>query len=210
MKNMKNKKSLLVTAVLTVIFFTGSARAADFATETQDLITQTITRVVEANINNAAAENVSGQTVVKDIQNSMMTKISDAVKQNTAARKRANVVQTCMECRVMQPIEVVVAGKSTLLSADVQERINQAMAKKIKETIRVISSDPAVARMVQDRMMVPRMAASPLRQDMQPFMMSKLLTDPNAMNMIGSQADNTNRQADKLTCTAGDAGFPNC
>jgi hypothetical protein len=148
--------------------------------------------------------------VVKDIQNSMMTKISDAVKQTTAARKRASVVQTCMECRVMQPIEVVVAGKSTFLSADIQERINQAMAKKIEETIRVVSSDPAVASMVQERMIVPRMAASPLRQAMQPFMMSKLLTDPNAMDVIGSQADNTGRQTNKLTCTAGDAGFPNC
>jgi hypothetical protein len=211
MKNMKNNSSLLATSVVTVLFFTGSARAADFGTETQDLIMQTITRAVEANISNAAAGNVSGQTVAGEIQNSMMTKISDAVKQNTAARKRANVVQTCMECRVMQPIKVVMAEKkNTFLSADIQERINQAMAKKIEETIRVVSADPAVALMVQERMMAPRMAASPLRQAMQPFMMSRLLADPSAMNVIGNQTDNTAGQANKLSCSAGDAGFPNC
>lgn len=207
MKSMKNKISLLITAVLTVIFFTGSARAADFGTKTQNLIPQTITQAVEANINNVAAGNVSSQTVFKEIQNSMMTKISDAVKQNTAERKRANVVKTCMECRVMQPIEVVVAGKSTFLDADIQERINQAMAKRIKETIRLVSSDPAIVRGVQERTMVPYMATSPLQQKMQPFMMSKLLSDSSAMI---SKASNTDRQADKLTCSDSDARFPNC
>jgi uncharacterized membrane protein len=210
MKNMKNTGSLFVMTALTVIFFTGSARSADFGTETQALITKTITQAIDANINRVASGDSTDQTMIKKIQSSMMTKISDTVKQNTAARKRAAVIETCMECRAMQPIKIIVSGKSTFFDADIQERINQAMAKRIEETIRVISSDPAVARIVQDRMMVPRMAASPLRQEMQSFMMSKLLSVPSTMNVADNKTENTNSPLAKAKCTTTDSRFPNC
>ena len=61
----------------------------------------------------------------------------------TAARKRASVVKTCMECRAMHPIKVVVSGQTTVLDADTQEIINQAIAKKVEATIWEISSDPS-------------------------------------------------------------------
>ena len=219
MKNMKNNTGrLFVTAVLTVIFLTGSARAADFGSETQNLMTETITRALEANINNmannmannATAGNVSSQPVLQEIQNRMMTQISGAIKENTAVRKRETVVATCLECRALQPIEVVVSGESPFLDADIQERINQAMAKRIEETIRVISSDPAVASMVQERMMAQRMATSPLQQDMQPFIMSGLLSDPGAINVANNTTEDANNPLTKATCSTTDSRYPNC
>ena len=217
MKNMKNPGSIVViavSAVASILFFAASAScaalAADFGIETQNLITRSITRAIEANINNAATGDVSVQPMIREIQNSMMTKISDAVKQDTAVRKRAAVIETCMECRAMQPIELVVSGKSTFLDADIQERINQAMAKRITETIRVISSDPAVAGIVQERMMTQRMTASPLRQEMQPFIMSRLLSDPEAINVTDNTVGKADRSLAQASCPDTDSRFPNC
>lgn len=207
---MKNGKSIFAVAALTVIFWVGSANSADnsadFATETQNLIARTI----EANINNAVRNVGSDQTVFSEMQNRMMSTVSSAIKQNTAARKRAAVIETCMECRAMQPITFDITSRTVLFDAETQERINRAMAKRIEETIRVISSDPAVARSVQDKMMKERMAANPLRQNMQPFMMSRLFSDPTMINVAGKKDENSEKQPDKITCSAGDAGFPNC
>ncbi|MCI5120316.1 MAG: hypothetical protein D3908_03810, partial [Candidatus Electrothrix sp. AUS4] len=152
----------------------------------------------------------ANQSMIQEIQNRMMTQISDAVKQNTAVRKRATVVETCMECRAMQPIKVVVSGQSSFLDADIQERINQTMAKRIEESIRVISSDPAVAGMVQERMMAQRMATNPLRQDMQPFIMSGLLPDQGIINVTNKNTGKRDNPLAKTTCSAADSRFPNC
>lgn len=207
---MKNRRIMLVVAALTVIFGSGSANSADFSadfgTETQNFVTRTI----EANINNAARNVGSGQTIFSDMQNRMMSMVSSAIKQDTAARKRATVIETCMECRVMQPIKFDVTSQTALFDAETQERINRAMAKRIEETIRVISSDPAVALSVQEMMMKERMATNPLRQNMQPFMMSRLFSDPSVINVAGSKNESAEKQPDKITCSAGDAGFPTC
>ena len=207
---MKNRRNMLVVAALAVIFWAGSANSADFfadfGTETQNLVTGTI----EANISNAVRNVGSDQTIFSEMQNRMMSMVSSAIKENTAARKRATVIETCMECRAMQPIRFDITSRTALFDAETQDRINRAMAKRIEDTIRVISSDPAVARSVQEKMMKERMAVNPLRQNMQPFMMSRLFSDPTMINVAGKKDENAEKQPEKITCSAGDAGFPNC
>jgi len=203
---MKRERNIFVMAALSIIFFAGSAISADFGTETQNLIAQTM----EAKINSAVQGVFSDQTVFNNMQNRMMSIVSDAVKQNTAARKRAAVIETCMECRAMQPIKVVISGRTTVLDADTQNIVNRAMAKKIEDTIRVISSDPAVARSVQEKMMKERMAASPLREKMQPFMMSNFIANPTEVSLAGKTYRNAKNQLNRARCSAADGRFPNC
>ncbi len=203
---MKRERNIFAMAALSIIFFAGSATSADFGTETQNLIAQTMV----AKINSAVQGISSDQTVFNNMQNRMMSIVSDAVKQNTAARKRAAVIETCMECRAMQPIKVVISGRTTVLDADTQNIVNRAMAKKIEDTIRVISSDPAVARSVQEKMMKERMAASPLREKMQPFMMSNFIANPTEVSLVGKTYRNAENQSKKARCSAADGRFPNC
>ncbi|MCI5123299.1 MAG: hypothetical protein D3925_02175 [Candidatus Electrothrix sp. AR5] len=202
----KGRNIFVMAAALSIIFFTGSAQSADFDTETQNLITQTM----EAKINSGVQGVFPDQTIFNKVQNRMMSTVSDVVKQNTAVRKRAAVVETCMECRAMQPLKVVISGQTTLLDADTQDIVNRAMAKKIEDTIREISSDPAVARSVQEKMMKERMATSPLRKKMQPFMVSNFMSHPTEVILIGKTNINAENQLDKIRCSAADGRFPNC
>jgi len=203
---MKKGRNIFVMAALSIIFFAGSAKSADFATETQNPIAQTM----EAKINSTIQEIFSDQTVFNQMQSRMMSTVSDAVKQNTAARKRANVVKTCMECRSMQPLKVIISGQTTLLDADTQDIVNRIMAKKIEDTIRVISSDPAVARSVQEKMMKERMATSPLQKKMRPFMISNFMSHPTEVSLVGKTHRNALKLLDKIRCSAVDGRFPNC
>jgi hypothetical protein len=203
---MKTRRNIFVMAALSIIFFTGSAKSADFGTETQNIIAQ----AMEAQINSDVQGVFSDQTVFNKVQNRMMSTVSDVVKQNTAARKRANVVKTCMECRAMQPLKVVISGRTTLLDADTQDLVNRAMAKKIEATIREISSDPAVARSVLEKMMKERMATNPLQKKMQPFMMSNFISHPTEVVLVGKTNINADNQLEKTRCSAADGRFPNC
>lgn len=204
---MKNKKIMIIVAAVAIMLGAGSVESAEFGTEDTQKI---IGRVIEANISSVVQTTGSDQTIFNDMQNRMMSMISSAIKQDAAARKRATVIETCMECRAMQPIKYDVSTQTALFDAETQESVNQAMAKKIKETIRQISSNPAVALSVQKQMMKNRMATNPLQQKMQPFIMSKLLSDPTMINVASQQNENTGKQLEQTTCSAGDAGFPNC
>ncbi|MCI5208235.1 MAG: hypothetical protein D3910_05460 [Candidatus Electrothrix sp. ATG2] len=191
---MKRARSIFVMTALSIIFYAGPAMSEDFGTETQNLITQTIEAAM-----NSAIQGGGDQTVSSEMQSRMMSRVSNVVKQNTAARKRATVIETCMECRAMQPIKVVISNQTTFLDAETQKLVNQAMAKKIEETIRVISSDPVVARSVQEKMMSKRMATSPLREKMQPFIMGRLLSDSTEINFTEGNGINAESQLDKVT-----------
>lgn len=173
---MKTCRKRLITrtpaiALTTCIFFTANPTwAVTFAEETQELITQQMTARIDGNMQKILAD----QTTFPKMQRSMMTMVSETIKKNTAERKRATVVETCMECRTAKPLQVKITGRTTVLDADTQTIINQNMAIMIENTIREKSSDPAVARSVQERMMGERMPKSILRTKMQPYMMGAI------------------------------------
>lgn len=175
---MKTGRNLIAMMAAGILFSAGSASAQTFAVETRDLAARTIKNKADSVMQQVIPE----QTALIEIQQRMMTTISEAIKKNTTERKRASVIATCMECRAMTPIKLVVSAQADVLDADTQAAVNQKMAEKIEATIRDISSDPAVARVVQDRMMTDRMKSNPLRTEMQPFMMSNILnsTEGNA------------------------------
>ena len=199
---MKKGTNLLVMTAASIIFFAGSATAAT----TRDLTAQTM----ETKINGVVQGVFSDQTVFTEMQSRMMVTINDSVKKNTAARKRASVVKTCMECRAMHPIKVVISGRTTVLDADTQGIINRAMAKKVEATIREISSDPAVASRIQEKMMKERMPTNPLREKMQPFMMSSIMNNPAEINVAGKNDTDAEKKLSKVTCPAVDGIQPNC
>ncbi|WP_339137088.1 MAG: hypothetical protein WGN25_03835 [Candidatus Electrothrix sp. GW3-4] len=203
---MKRGRNLLVIATLSIIFFSRPAISSEFGKETQNLMAQTMA----TKINNVVQNIFSDQTVFKNMQNNMMSIVSDTVKQNTAARKRARVVETCMECRAMQPIKVVISGQSSVLDAATQKMVNQVMAKKIEETIRVISSDPIVASSVQERMMKERMATNPLQEKMQPFMISRFMLEPTTVNIAQKNYNTAKKQLKNTSCSSGNPRLPNC
>ncbi|MCW5202652.1 hypothetical protein VT98_10394 [Candidatus Electrothrix communis] len=144
--------------------------AATFAEETQELITQQMTARINGNMQKMLAD----QTIFSKMQQSMMTMTSKTIKKSTAERKRATVVETCMECRTAKPLKVKITGRTTILDADTQAIINQKMAAMVTDTIRKNSSDPTVARSVQEKMMGERMPKSILRTKMQPYMMGAI------------------------------------
>ncbi len=203
---MKTTRILLITITAGIIFLTTSATATTFNSEAGD----DMMRTMERRINNVVQEVFSDQTAFTEMQGKMMATISDAVKKDTAVRKRATVVETCMECRAMQPIKVVVSGRTTVLDGDTQEIINQGMAKKVEKTIREFSSDPAVASNVQERTMKERMANNPLRYKMQPFMMGNIMGGPPEINVARKKNTTIESSLNKTSCPSGDGVFPSC
>ncbi|MCI5144578.1 MAG: hypothetical protein D3923_03410 [Candidatus Electrothrix sp. AR3] len=172
---MKTSKNLLSILTAGIILSASVATAANYkislGADTQDLISQNMTK----KIHQAMRENIADPALSGEIQNAMMTIISDTVKSSTAARKRAAVVKSCMECRVGKPLKVVISGQVDILDADTQTQINQNMAAVLEETIREKSSDPAVAGLVLEKMMGERMQVNFLREKMQPIMAAKML-----------------------------------
>ena len=57
------------------------------------------------------------------------------------------------------------------------------MAKKVESIIREIFSDPVMASSVQEKMMKERMPTNPLREKIQPFMISNIMFEPVEMNI---------------------------
>jgi hypothetical protein len=159
---------IALTAYL--LFTANPTWAATFAEETQNLITQQVTAGINGNMQKILAD----QTILPKMQQSMMTMMSETIKKNTAERKRETVVKTCMECRVGKPLKVEITSRTSILDADTQTIINRKMAAMIEDTIREKSSDPAVARSVQERMMGERMSKSILQTKMQPYMMGAI------------------------------------
>ena len=172
---MKSLKNLMGLATVGIILSASIATAANYqislGNDTQDLISQNMAKKMKQ----AMAENIADPALSGEIQNSMSSIISDAIKLNTATRKRASVVQTCMECRVGKPIKVVISGKVDILDTDTQVIINQNMAKMVAGTIRENSSDPAVARIIQEEMMGKKMQGNALREQIQPMMQAEIL-----------------------------------
>ena len=163
-------RTQFIALIACILLAANPTWAATFAEETQELITQQMTARIDGNMQKILAD----QTTFPKMQRSMMTMVSETIKKNTAERKRATVVETCMECRTAKPLQVKITGRTTVLDADTQTIINQNMAIMIENTIREKSSDPAVARSVQERMMGERMPKSILRTKMQPYMMGAI------------------------------------
>ncbi|MCI5162241.1 MAG: hypothetical protein D3917_09530 [Candidatus Electrothrix sp. AX5] len=183
---------LALTACL--FFVANPTWAATFAKETQKLITQQVTAGINGNMQKILAD----QTILPKMQQSMMTMMSETIKKTTAERKRATVVETCMECRVGKPLNVEITSQISILDADTQAIINQKMAAMIEDTIRVKSSDPAVASSVQERMMGERMPKSILRTKMQPYMMGAIFASPGGY-LVGKEQINSVAQVTQVT-----------
>ena len=164
-------RTLLIALTACILFAAHPTWAATFAEETQELITQQMTAKIDGNMQKILAD----QTISQKMQKSMMTKISGMIKKTTAERKRATVVETCMECRVGKPLKVEITGLTTIEDTGTRTIIKRKMAEMMVDTIRVKSSDPAVARSVQKRMMDERMSKSILQANMQPYMMGVIL-----------------------------------
>ena len=171
---MKTSKSLMNILTAGIILSASVATAANYkislGADTQDLISQNMTK----KIHQAMRENIADPALSGEIQTAMMAIISDTVKSSTAARKRATVIKTCMECRVGKPLKVVISGQVDILDTDTQNQINQNIAAVLEETIREKSADPAVAGLVQEKMMGERMQANFLREKIQPIMSAKM------------------------------------
>ena len=215
---MKTRRNLIAMMAAGILFSTGSAGSASaqtFDTETRSFATQ----AMEKKVNSVVQKVFPDQTAFTEIQQRMMATASEAVKKSTAARKSASVIETCMECRAMTPIKFVVSAQTDMLDAETQAAVNRKMAEKIEATIHEISSDPAVARVVQGRMMQERMKSNPLRTGMQPFMMSNILNSTETSTAINAAERNRrvalvksilNREMRKETCSGGDGAQPNC
>ncbi len=141
---------------------------------------------------------LADQTILPKMQQSMMTMMSETIKKTTAERKRATVVETCMECRVGKPLNVEITSQTSILDADTQAIINQKMAAMIEDTIREKSSDPAVASSVQERMMGERMPKSILRTKMQPYMMGAIFGSTGGY-LVGKEQINSVAQVTQVT-----------
>ncbi len=174
-----NKKSFTtwthrIALTASILFLTTPALARTIDNDTQQRINQRMTDKITENIKQGFAD----KTTFLNMQDSMMTIMSETIKKNTAARKRATVVQTCMECRAGKPLKIEVTGKTAILDLDTQTIINQKMAIMIEETMRETSSIPAVARSVQKKMMDERMKNNILRPKLQPYMMGTIFGSP--------------------------------
>ncbi|XOF32161.1 MAG: hypothetical protein ACL93V_08860 [Candidatus Electrothrix sp. YB6] len=215
---MKTGRNFIAMMAAGILFSTGSAGSASaqtFDAETRNLAAQTM----EKKANSVVLKVFPDQTAFSEIQQRMMATASEAVKKSTAARKSASVIETCMECRAMTPIEFVVSAQTDVLDAETQAAVNRKMAEKIKTTIQEISSDPAVARVVQGRMMQERMKDNPLRAGMQPVMMSNILNSTETSTAINVTERNRriaivksilNRELNRETCSDKNDGQPNC
>ncbi|MCI5145861.1 MAG: hypothetical protein D3923_10110, partial [Candidatus Electrothrix sp. AR3] len=114
---MKTSKSIMNILTAGIILSASVATAANYkislGADTQDLISQNMSK----KIYQAMRENIADPALSGEIQNAMIAIISDTVKSSTAARKRAAVVKTCMECRVGKPLKVVISGQVDILDA---------------------------------------------------------------------------------------------
>jgi hypothetical protein len=159
-----------IILTVAILFFATPALALTIDRDTQQLINQRMKDKITQNVEQGFAN----EAIFLNMQDSMMAIMSETIKKNTAARKRATVVQTCMECRVGKPLKIEVTGKTAILDMDTQAIINQKMAAMVEETMRKISSTPAVALSVQKKMMNERMKDNILRIKLQPYMMGMI------------------------------------
>ncbi len=167
-----NKKSFTtwthrITLTGSILFFTTPTLALTIDLDTQEFINQRMVDKITTNVD----QGFSDKAIFLNMQDSMMAMMSETIKKNTAERKRATVIQTCMECRVGKPLKVEITGQTAILDLDTQKIINQKMTTMVEETMRKISSTPAVALSVQKRMMDERMKGNILRTKLQPYMM---------------------------------------
>ena len=199
-----NKKSFTswthrIALTASIFFLTTPALALTIDIDTQQRINQRMTDKITENIEQGFAD----KTTFLNMQDSMMTMMSDTIKKDTAARKRATVVQTCMECRVGKPLKIKITGQTAIMDLDTQTIINQKMATMIEETMREISSTPAVARSVQKKMMDERMKVNILRPKLQPYIMDRVFGPSEGYLAQKKKTDSIiqNQQADPQLVT---------
>ena len=123
-----------------------------------------------------------------------------AIKNKTAERKRLNPVEVCMQCRV-EPIKITLSNQGTSIGSETQALVNQKMVAMVKGTIQKHSSDPAVVRIIQEKMMGERMQKNLIQEKMQPMIMERMqnsvMNDATARKNLQSAVLKPNNQLPK-------------